>query len=81
MQYWLNIDSLALVCYAIILISVVLGQREKLMNVSSYFKFTELFSFGGDEENEEFDPTYDVSMENSKAFYDRSMKAEKGFAQ
>lgn len=31
-QYWLNIDSLILVSYAIVLIIVVLTQREKLMN-------------------------------------------------
>ena len=43
MQYWLNIDSLILVSYAIVLICVVLTQREKLMNFSSYFKFSELF--------------------------------------
>lgn len=52
-QYWLNIDSLILVCYAIVLITVVLTQREKLMNYKSYFKFGELFQFGDDADEEE----------------------------
>ena len=47
-QYWLNIDSLVLVLYALILIIVVLTQREQLMNYTSYFKFKELFTFGDD---------------------------------
>ena len=47
-QYWLNIDSMVLVLYALILITVVLTQREQLMNHASYFKFGELFSFGDD---------------------------------
>ena len=45
-------DSLALVCYAVILIAVVLTQREKLMNYKSYFKFSELFKFGDDADAE-----------------------------
>ena len=47
-QYWYNIDSLILVCYALILIIVVLTQREKLVNYKSYFRFSELFKFGDD---------------------------------
>lgn len=47
-QYWFNLDSLILVSYAVILISVVLTQREKLMNYKSYFRFSELFKFGDD---------------------------------
>ena len=47
-QFWLNVDGLALVCYSVILISVVLTQREKLMNEKSYFNFGELFKFGDD---------------------------------
>jgi len=38
------------------------------MNTSSYFKFSELFKFGDDDVEEEFDPTYDMSMDNSKSF-------------
>ena len=53
MQYYLNIDSLILVSYAIILISVVLTQREKLVNAKSYFRFSELFKFGDDDDPEE----------------------------
>ena len=53
MQYWLNIDSLALVSYALVLILVVLTQREKLMNFSSYFKFSELFKFGNDADEDQ----------------------------
>ena len=52
-QYWLNIDSLVLVSYAVILMTVVLTQREKLMNYSSYFKFGELFKFGDDADDDE----------------------------
>lgn len=51
-QYWLNIDSLVLVLYALILIIVVLTQREQLMNSMSYFKFAELFTFGEDEDED-----------------------------
>jgi len=47
-QYWFNIDSLILVCYSVVLIVVVLTQREKLMNYKNYFKFSELFKFGDD---------------------------------
>ena len=47
-QYWLNIDSMVLVLYALILITVVLTQREQLMSYTSYFKFSELFTFGDD---------------------------------
>ena len=54
-QYWLNIDSLILVIYAIILISVVLSQREQLMNYTSFFKFSELFTFGDDADQDELD--------------------------
>ena len=39
-------------CYAVILIAVVLTQREKLMNHASYFKFSELFKFGDDTDAE-----------------------------
>ena len=53
MQHWLNIDSLALVCYAFVLILVVLTQKEKLLTPSSYFKFGELFKFGTDEEDDD----------------------------
>ena len=45
-----------------LLILVVLTQREKLMNFKSYFKFSELFKFGNDQDDEEFDPTYDARM-------------------
>ena len=48
MQFWFNIDSLVLVLYALILITVVLTQKESLMNYQSYFKFSELFKFGDD---------------------------------
>lgn len=66
MQYWLNIDSLALVSYAIVLIVVVLTQREKLMNFSSYFKFSELFKFGDDQDAaEEYDPSLDIDVQNA----------------
>ena len=50
--FWLNIDSLILVCYAIFLIIVVLTQREKLVSSSLLFKFSELFMIDGDEEAE-----------------------------
>ncbi len=53
MQYWYNLDSLILICYAIILIVVVLTQREKLMNYKSYFNFGELFTFGDDADLDE----------------------------
>ena len=54
-QFWLNIDSMILVIYAIVLIFVVLTQREKLMNYKSYFKFSELFKFGADDDLDEID--------------------------
>ena len=54
MQFWFNIDSLVLVLYALILITVVLTQKESLMNYQSYFKFSELFKFGDDADGEEF---------------------------
>ena len=53
MQYWMNIDSLALQAYALLLIIVVLTQREALMNYKSYFSFGELFKFGPSDEEEE----------------------------
>jgi len=53
MQYWYNLDSLILMCYAVILIIVVLTQREKLMNYKSYFNFGELFKFGDDADQDE----------------------------
>ena len=53
MQYWYNLDSLILMCYAVILIIVVLTQREKLMNYKSYFNFSELFTFGDDADQDE----------------------------
>jgi len=53
-QFWLNVDGLALVLYAVILISVVLTQREKLMNYKSYFNFSELIKFGDDTDAEQF---------------------------
>ena len=37
--FWLNIDSMILVCYAIFLIIVVLTQREKLVSCLQLFKF------------------------------------------
>ena len=48
MTYWFNIDSLILISYAIILITVVLTQREKLVNSKVYFSWGELFTFGDD---------------------------------
>ena len=53
MQYWYNLDSLILICYAIILIAVVLTKREKLMNYKSYFNFSELLTFGDDSDHDE----------------------------
>ena len=53
MQFWMNIDSLALQAYALLLIIVVLTQRESLMNYKSYFSFGELFKFGPSNEEEE----------------------------
>ena len=53
MQFWMNIDSLALQGYALLLIIVVLTQRESLMNYESYFNFAELFKFGPSDEEEE----------------------------
>ena len=50
--FWLNIDSLFLVTYAIVLIIVVLTQREKLVSNTLLFKFSELFMLDGDEEQE-----------------------------
>ena len=52
MQFYFNIDSLILVSYALILIIVVLTQREALMNTASFFKFSELFKFGSDDDEE-----------------------------
>ena len=49
----MNIDSLALQAYALVLIIVVLSQRESLMNYQSYFNFGELFKFGPSNEEEE----------------------------
>ena len=50
--FWLNIDSMILVCYAIFLIIVVLTQREKLVSSTKLFQFCELFSIDGEEEAE-----------------------------
>ena len=55
MQFWFNIDSLILMSYALVLIFVVLTQREKLVNYKSYFKFSELFKFGADDDLDEID--------------------------
>ena len=50
--FWLNIDSLFLVTYAIVLIIVVLTQREKLISSTLLFKFSELFRLDSEEEAE-----------------------------
>ena len=50
--YWLNIDSMILVCYAIVLIIVVLSQREKVAAGALLFKFSELFLIDTNEEDE-----------------------------
>lgn len=50
--FWLNIDSLFLVTYAIVLIIVVLTQRERLVSSTLLFKFSELFVLDGEEEAE-----------------------------
>ena len=64
MQFWFNIDSLILMSYALILIFVVLTQREKLVNYKSYFKFSELFKFGDDadvEDDMQFSPIHPLA--------------------
>ena len=53
--YYLNIDSLILVGYAVILISVVLSQKERLLSSSSYFQFRELFKFSDDNQDDEME--------------------------
>ena len=50
--YWLNIDSMILVSYAIFLIIVVLCQREKVASGSLLFKLSELFLVDTIEEDE-----------------------------
>lgn len=53
MTFWFNIDSLILICYALILIFVVLTQREKLVNSKVYFDWAELINFGDDADEDE----------------------------
>lgn len=66
MEFWYNIDSLILVSYAVILITVVLVQREKLMNYKNYFKFGELFNFGDDADPHEESRLDELSMRKSE---------------
>ena len=43
-SYYLNIDSLILVCYATVLILVVITQREKFVNAHSQLSIKDLFT-------------------------------------
>lgn len=74
--YYLNIDSLVLVSYAVILIIVVLTQREKLLTTHSYFNFSELFVFAPDDEQEkEEEIDFDSPVKN-KAALNKILSAE-----
>ena len=66
MEFWFNLDSLILISYATLLIIVVLTQREKLVNYKSYFKFSELFNFGDDQDEDEmeFSPIHEAKTKN-----------------
>ena len=74
--YYLNIDSLVLVSYAVILIVVVLTQRERLLTTHSYFNFSELFVFAPEDDQEkEEEIDFDSPVKN-KAALNKIMSAE-----
>ena len=53
MAYYLDIDSLALVVYSLILMIVVICQREKLLDKTELFDFKELCRCGEDDIEDE----------------------------
>jgi len=63
--FYLVIDSLILVGYAVILIIVVMTQREKALSAEEAFNFCELFSFGAIQEMEE-EPIQDIYGDSFK---------------
>lgn len=74
--YYLNIDSLVLVSYAVILIVVVLTQRERLLTTHSYFNFSELFVFAPEDDQEkEEEIDFDSPVKNKVAL-NKIMSAE-----
>ena len=50
--FYIGIDSLVLVCYATILISVVVSQREPVLHPEALFEWKELFRFNVDSDPE-----------------------------